>query len=110
MKHDDADDDDVIHQDAPLAVKAMLMDVVNPMLLYLVVEAERHRINEEVASMMIQKFCLTKMFNCKANLDVDAQDDFAVIDVVKSQQWSFDVTDVEPDRELMLLQTSKMSL
>ena len=90
---------DVTHQDAPLAVKAMLVNVANPLFMYLVVNAERHRIDEEVASVMIQWFCLTMMFNCRAVFAIDVQDDFAVKDVVKSQQWSFDVADVELNGE-----------
>ena len=44
---------DVIHQDASIAVEPMLLDVANPMLMYLVVDVRDHSINEEVASMMI---------------------------------------------------------
>ena len=82
-----------------LAVEPMLLYVVSPMLTYLVVDVKRHRINEEVASMMIQRFCLNMMFDCRALFAFDVQDDFAVKDVVRSQQWSFDVADVEPNWE-----------
>ena len=34
-----------------------------------------------------------------AVLAIDVHDDFTVKDVVKSQQWSIDVADVEPDWE-----------
>ena len=39
------------------------------------------------------------MFDGGTALAVDVQDDSAVKDVVKSQQWSFDVADVESDWE-----------
>ena len=35
------------------------------------------------------------MFDGRTVLAIDVQDDFAVKDVVKSQQWSLDITDVE---------------
>ena len=81
---------DVIHQDA-LPVKTTLLDVVNPMLMYLVVDVESHSIDEEVAPMM--------MFDGRAVLAIDVQDDSAVKDVEKSQQWSLDFADVETDWE-----------
>ena len=77
----------------------MLLNVVNPMLMYFVVDVERHRIDEDVAPMMIQRLSLTMMLDGGTVLAMDAQDDFAVKDVLKSQQWSLDVTDVEPDWE-----------
>ena len=39
------------------------------------------------------------MFDGQAVLAIDVQDDSAVEDVVKSQQWSLDVADAEPDWE-----------
>ena len=39
------------------------------------------------------------MFDSRAVLAIDVQEDPAVEDVVKSQQWSLDVADVEPDWE-----------
>ena len=77
----------------------MLLNVMNSMLMYLVVDVESHSIVEEVASMMIKRLCLTMMFNRRTVLAVDVQDDLAVKDVVESQQWRFDVADVEPGRE-----------
>ena len=49
--------------------------------------------------MMMQRFCLTMMFDCRAALAIDVQDDFAVKDVVKSQQWNLDIADGEPNWE-----------
>ena len=57
---------DVIHQDTSLA--AMLLDVVNPMLRYLVIDVESHGIDEDMTSMMIQRLCLTMMFDCRTVL------------------------------------------
>ena len=78
----------------PLPVKPMLLYVANPMLMYLVVDVKSHHINEEMASMMIQRFCLIVNFDAFA---IVVQDDFAVKDVTKSQQWSVDVTDVDSE-------------
>ena len=36
------------------------------------------------------------MFNGRTDVAIDVQDDLVVKDVVKSQQWRLDVTDVEP--------------
>ena len=43
-------------------------------------------VDEEVASMMVQRFTLSLMFDGRTVLAVDVQDDPAVKDVVKSQQ------------------------
>ena len=86
----------VVHQDPPIAVESALLNVANAMLMYLVVDFESHSIDEEVAPMMMQRFCLTMMFDGRVVLAVDVQDDFVVKDVLKSQQWSSDVKDVEP--------------
>ena len=103
-------DVDVIHQDTLVAVEAMLLKVVNPMLMCLAVDVESHSIDEEMTPMMIERFCLTMMFDGGTVLAIDVQDDPAVKDVVKSQQWSLDVADVELDWATNVLQTSKMSL
>ena len=82
---------DVVHQDAPIGVKSMLLNVANPALMYLVVDVESHSIDEEVAPMMIHAEA-----HGGAVFAIDMQDDPAVKDVVKSQQWGLDVADVEP--------------
>ena len=90
---------DVIHQDASIAVEAMLLNVVNPMLMYLVIDVESHSINEEVTPIAVQRFTLSLMFDGRVVLAIDVQDHSAVEDVVKSQKWSLDVADVEPGWE-----------
>ena len=63
---------------AMLASSAFRLD---PVVMYLVVDVESHSINEEVASIMMQRFCLALMFNRRTVFAVDVQDDFAVKDV-----------------------------
>ena len=64
----------------------MLLNVVNPMLMYLVIHVEGHRIDEEVTPMVIQRFSLSMMFDGRTILSLShVQDDSAVEDVVKPQ-------------------------
>ena len=59
----------------------MLLDVTDPMLMYLVVDVENHNINEEEAPMMIQRGSVSPWCSIVEQFVIDVQDDFAVKDV-----------------------------
>ena len=54
---------DVTHQDVSIAVETMLLNVLNPMAMYPMVDVESHSIDEEVAPVIVQRFTLTLIFN-----------------------------------------------
>ena len=53
----------VVHHDVSVAVETMLLNVLNLMVMYLVIDVESHRVDEEVARVVVQRFTLTLMFN-----------------------------------------------
>ena len=87
------------HEDVLVIVEAMLLDVLNPTVMYSMIDVKGHGVDEEVAARVEKRFTLSLMFNRGVVLAIDVHDDAAVKDVVKSQQWGFDVADVEPNRE-----------
>ena len=87
------------HENVLVVVETMLLNVLNPMVMYLMIDVENHSIDEEAPTMMVKRFMLSLMFNWGVVLAGDVQDNAAVKDVVESQQRCIDVTDVEPDRE-----------
>ena len=52
-----------VEEDVLLTVEAMLLDVLNPMMMYLMIDAKSHGINEEMAARMVKRFTLSLMFN-----------------------------------------------
>ena len=74
-----------VHHDVLIAVETMLLDVLNPMVMYSVIDVEGHSVDEEVTTVVVQRFTLALMFNRRVVLAIDVQDDTAVEDVVKSQ-------------------------
>ena len=47
-----------VEEDALLVVEAMLLDVLNPMVMYSMIDVESHGIDEEVATMVVKRFTL----------------------------------------------------
>ena len=88
-----------VEEDVLITIEAILLDVLNPTVMYSMIDVESHSIDEEVAAMMVKRFTLSLMFNRGVVLAVDVHDDAAVKDVVNSQQRGFDVADVEPNWE-----------
>ena len=86
-----------VEEDVLLVVEAMLLDVLNAMVMYSMIDVEGHGIDDEVATMVVKRFTLSLMFNWGVVLAVDVHGDAAVKDVVKSQQRGFDVACVEPN-------------
>ena len=77
---------DVTHGDAPIAVESMFLKVAGPEV-------------QEVTAMVVQRFCLSMMFDGRTTFAIDVQDDFGVQGAVQSQQQGPDVADVGPPWE-----------
>ena len=45
------------------SLKTMLLDVLNPMVMYSMIDVESHSVDEEVAAMVVQRLVLSLMFN-----------------------------------------------
>ena len=82
---------DVAHKDAPIAVKAMLLDVADQAVMDAVVDVKGHGINEEATALVVQR-----LVRQRQNDLCHAPDHFAVKDVRYSQHRGLDVADVEP--------------
>ena len=52
-----------VEKDVMLVVEAMLLHVLNPMMMYSMIDVKGHGIYEEVAAMVIKRFPLSLMFN-----------------------------------------------
>ena len=52
-----------VEEDVLLTVEAVLLDVLNPMVMYSMIDVKSHSIDEEVAAMMVKRFTLSLMFN-----------------------------------------------
>ena len=52
-----------VEKDVLLTVEAVLLDVLNPMMMYSMIDVKGHGIDEEVAAMMIKRFTLSLKFN-----------------------------------------------
>ena len=52
-----------VHEDVLVIVEAMLLDVLNPMVMYSMIDVESHSLDEMVAAMVVQRFVLCLMFN-----------------------------------------------
>ena len=64
----------VVHQDVLVAVETMLLNVLNPMVMYSVIDVESHSIDEEVTAVVVQRFILSLIFNRRVVLAIDVQD------------------------------------
>ena len=53
----------VVHHDVLVAVVSMLLNVLNRMVMYSVIDVESHSIDEEVTPVVVQRFTHTLMFN-----------------------------------------------
>ena len=58
-----------------------MLDVADPVMVDIVVDAESHSVDEKVAPMMIQRLCLAMMFDGRPVLASDAPNHFVVKDV-----------------------------
>ena len=74
-----------VYDDELIAVETVLLDVLNLMVMYLLIDVESHSVDEEVTAVVVQRFTLALMFNRRVVLAADVQDDTAVKDVVNSQ-------------------------
>ena len=52
-----------VREDVLVIVETMLLNVLNSMVMYLVIDVESHSIDEEVAAMVVQRLVLSLMFN-----------------------------------------------
>ena len=52
-----------VQEDVLLVVEAMLLDVLNPMVMYSMIDVESHDIDEDMATMVLRRFTLSLMFN-----------------------------------------------
>ena len=52
-----------VREDVLVIVETMLLDVLNPMVIYSMIDVESHSIDEEVAAMVVQRLALSLMFN-----------------------------------------------
>ena len=53
----------VVHHDASIVVETMLLNVLNPMVMYPMIDVESQSVDGEVAPVMVQRFTLALMFN-----------------------------------------------
>ena len=53
----------VVHEDVLVVVETMLLNVLNPMVMYSMIDVESHSVDEEVAAMMVQRLAFSLMFN-----------------------------------------------
>ena len=53
----------VVHHDVLVAVESMLLNVLNPMVMYLVIDVKSHSVDEEVAPVVVRRFTLTLTFD-----------------------------------------------
>ena len=52
-----------VHEDVLVVVETMLLDVLNPMVMYSMIDVESHSVDEEVAAMVVQRLILSLMCN-----------------------------------------------
>ena len=51
-----------VEKDVLFTVEAMLLNILNPMMMYSMIDVKGHGIYEEVTAMMIQRFTFSLMF------------------------------------------------